>query len=371
MEARLPLEPGSLVIRRLSLRDFRNYRDRVFYLRPGFTYISGPNAVGKTNLLEAIFYLTALRSPRRARDQDLVRLGTGGFRLEGEFHGTGGAMRVEVCYRVQEGKRIVVDGVARRPSEYVGRANAVFFAPDDLLLIKGSPAGRRDFLDGLLTRLYPLFGRWQNTYQRALAQRNAALKRGQAGAVEMWEEQMALPAARVVLARVKALRRLAARLSLYLGDITDGREELSLSYRASLRTLDIADAAETLAGKFAVAWKQDRAKDLASGITAVGPHRDDYAFILDGQDGRQFASQGQQRTIILSLKLAELDFIADVRRERPILLLDDVLSELDASRREYLLRTLSGTTQTIMSGTEPPEAVGGGQIAFSCIRLGE
>ena len=338
-------------VTRLQLRDFRNYETAELGLPPGLTVVTGPNGAGKTNLLEALYFGCTGRSPRTANERELVRRGGGEVaRVVVDTRDDEGAHRIEVGFEPGEAKRLRVDGspvdslaaVTTRPLVSV-------FMPERLELVKGAPAARRAHLDQLVAALWPARAETRGAYSRALAQRNALLGRIRAGAcgpaaLDAWDAELARHGVRLMADRgeaVDGLRAPFAEFALRLG--LPGAAELR--YRPRSEATDEAG----LAGEFA----ERRAADLERGFTAHGPHRDELQLQLDRVGLRAYGSQGQQRTALLALLFAERELLAERRARPPLMLLDDVMSELDTERRELLADLLRGGAQAVVTATEP------------------
>ncbi len=330
----------------LTLRNYRNYARLQLELGPRLNVFLGRNAQGKTNLLESVAILALSSSPRARRESDLIGPVAADALVEAVVES--GGRRVELSFRVSQesertGKTIRVDGVARRAVDLPGEVQATLFWPDDLSLVKGGPEYRRRFLNEMLVQVVKGYGRTLARYRRVLDQRNHLLKRiaaGQEGrdSLAVWDAELANLGGALASARALAIADLAPLAAAGHAAISGG-EVLGLSYLGPT-----ADLATVLAATLE--------EDLRRGTTGAGPHRDDLSIAIDGVDARSFASQGQQRTAVVSLKLAESDLIESRSGERPILLLDDVLSELDPRRREALLARVGEAGQVIVTSVE-------------------
>ena len=310
----------------------------------GVTVFTGPNAQGKTNVLEALHLCCLGKSHRTSRDEELIQWGRDSARVTVKTAQRDGTHEVAVVLsRTQRKKKTVRIGLrqAERIGELLGHVCGVLFSPEDLQIVKDGPAERRRFMDMQLSQLRPAYFYALQRAVRTLNQRNALLKDiarnpSLLPTLDMWDEQLARVGAVICENRREAVGRLdelarAAHLSL-----TGGREELRLRYVSQVA--DAPDAYEALLARLSRA----RSEDLRRMTTTVGIHRDDIAITIDGKEARTFASQGQQRSIVLALKLAEADILYRKTGERPVILLDDVMSELDMSRRDYLLNHLDG-----------------------------
>ncbi|MCL6515994.1 DNA replication/repair protein RecF [Alicyclobacillus sp.] len=341
-------------IRWLELTHYRNYAEQRIEFTPGVNVFIGENAQGKTNALEAVYLLAMGRPHRPVRDTDCIQWGEAFARV-----------RAEVCVRdrghlveleIRPGaKRAQVNGVLQsRLTEFVGHFQVVLFAPEDLQLVKGAPAVRRKFMDMEIAQTHPKYLFHLSQYHRALQQRNALLKqeRPDLAYLGVLEAQMAEHGAEVILRRQRFCEKLRALASRIHREIALGKEQFSFEYRSTLAQPAPSEMEGVAAVREALelAFEQRRSHDLRAGHTSVGPHRDDLVFYIDGQPVH-FASQGQQRTIALSLRLAELDLIREEVGEYPVLLLDDVLSELDNARQQRLVWSMSEKVQTILTTT--------------------
>jgi DNA replication and repair protein RecF len=316
----------------------------------------GQNAAGKTSLLEAIVLLSRGSSHRTGTDAEMIRWAAPFARVDGRRDGAGGAAEVDVTL-VRDGpsggrKRIRVNGVPRRGSGLVGVLRAVVFAPEDMLLVVGAPGLRRAALDALASQRFPAYAADLSAYGRVLTQRNhllRAIREEQASRDQLafWDAKLLESGAAVLAARHLLLGELAAPLASAHAEIAPDEGRLELSYVTNAPAGD----GETPATALARRLRETADKELWNGTTLVGPHRDDLAFALDGRELSSFASRGQQRTAILALKLAELDLLAALDGAPPLLLLDDVFSELDPARRAHLVRRIAALPQAFVTTT--------------------
>lgn len=343
----------SLRATRLRVSDFRSYETYEVELDPELTVIVGPNAVGKTNLIEAVQLLTATESFRRPQWTDTVRWGAQSAHLEIEAAGGTRHLLIELDI-VAEGRREYrVNGkVRRRLSDVSGVLPSVVFTPDDLRMVKDSAQRRRETLDSLGSQLSPSYASLKKDYEKVVRQRNALLKdealRGELAT--SFNEALLERGARFTEAR----QRLFARLATAMAEAHRGMApslELEPIYVASWERDGIntgeASAREALSNHL----EAKQSEEIARRTTLVGPHRDEIVFLIDGRDARAFGSQGQQRTIALSWKLGEVMVTTDVLGQPPILLLDDVMSELDQDRRHALTRYVGTAAQTVVTTT--------------------
>ena len=323
-------------VARVDLRDFRSYAAAGLELAEGVTVVVGPNGAGKTNLLEALYVGCTGRSCRTSNDRELVRFGAKVARVELHAQGRDGPHAIGVGIEPGEGRRVRVDGVAaERLTAVEARPLAGVFLPDRLELVKGAPALRRAHLDQVVAALWPARAATRRAYSRALAQRNALLARVRAGgardALRAWDLELAGHGVALAADRASAAAELAARFAALAGDLgLDG--DPALAYRPRSH----AETTEALAAEL----EERLEADLERGFTTHGPHRDDLALTREGRPLRAYGSQGQQRLALLALLLAERDAIGAVRGTPPLMLLDDVMSELDGERRERLVERL-------------------------------
>ena len=360
---------GALAVQTLSLRDFRSYTRLECAFAPGLNVLHGPNGAGKTNLLEALALLALGRSPRTSRDADLVRRGQSTFAIRVRFGVDPAAGQatttLEVTYGEHRGKRARLDGqVLPRMVDVYGHLLAVYFAPDDLWLLKGGPAGRRQLLDRLLAQCSPLYADSIFRYRHALAQRNQTLRdvrtrRAGASLLAIWEPQLVQYGAEVLRYRASAVAELEPLAAAAYHRLAAGAEELQIRYRPALGAGDGWTGDETAwADHLREAFREHLQADLATGMTGRGPHRDDLEVLLEGAPARVYGSQGQQRTAILALKFAEREYLALRTGRRPLLLVDDVFSELDEPRRRGLQERLQGGGQVFLTTADPRQLQG-------------
>ena len=346
-------------IQSLRLACFRNYERAAFTPADGITVLHGENAQGKTNLIEAIHLCCVGRSHRTTHDQDLIRWENRAAQIALTVERREGPREIKVRI-AQEGrprKTIRIDGAPiQRIGELMGHVNAVLFSPEDLRIVKEGPEGRRRFLDMEISQLQPAYFYALQRYMRALTQRNGLLKRlkqdgGSAlrDTLDAWDALLVEAGAQIIARRIAYLRQLSEAAARVHDVLSNGRESLTLAYESR------AASGEALAAMLL----STRQEDLRRASTGVGPHRDDCRLSLNNRDARAFASQGQQRTIALSLKLAEIEVMRGALGETPILLLDDVMSELDINRRQMLLTRIE-PMQTLITCTHLSDLGGAG-----------
>lgn len=343
-------------IESLALASYRNY-DRVsLEFQNKVNVIIGENAQGKTNLMESIYVLAMAKSHRTSNDKELIQWDQDYAKIEGRIIKRNGPVPIQLVIS-KKGKKGKVNHIEQQKlSRYIGAFNTIMFAPEDLNLVKGSPQVRRRFLDMEIGQVSPVYLHDLSRYQKILVQRNHMLKLLQTRKetdqtmLEILTEQLADTAAKVVAKRLAFVVQLEKWAKpIHLG-ISRGLEELSLAYQTSLDVSDAPDLSKMVT-RYQEIFSGLKKREIDRGITLAGPHRDDLLFYVNGRDVQTYGSQGQQRTTALSLKLAEIDLIEEEIGEFPILLLDDVLSELDGYRQSHLLNTIQGRVQTFVTTT--------------------
>jgi len=340
-----------MIIKSIKLENFRNYESEVISFSPHLNIFWGQNGQGKTNILEGIYYLSTGKPYRTPREQELIKWGNDNFHIYGNFIIMKRSVSLESHYK-NKNKVIKINKVpCRRLSDYVGTVNVVFFAPDDLILIKGGPSERRRFLDLHIAQLHPGYISVLNSYNKVMQQKSALLKLYSNGSksvqIQLWNEQLCEFGTKIMFWRWEYAKKIDEVVRKIYRDLSAEKETVYFNYLPlGYKTLE--EAIE----KFPVLLEEKLNYEIERKTIYIGPHRDDIEIVLDHEIARHFASQGQQRSIVLSLKLAQLEIIKQTKGEYPILLLDDVLSELDNFRRKYLLEFIQSTTiQTIITMT--------------------
>ncbi len=341
-----------MVIRSLKLKNYRNYDFLDLNFDPKTNILYGDNAQGKTNILEALYLTGTTKSHRGTKDRDIIQFGHDESHLETIVERKGIRFQIDMHLKKNSPKGIAIDKIPiRRAGELFGIVHFVFFSPEDLNIIKEGPAGRRRFIDLELSQLDKIYLSNLSNYNRIINQRNALLKdmfgRGNlADTLDIWDMQLIEYGTKVLERRREFIKQVNEIISDIHFKLTGGKERISLSYEQSTGSFSFEDA-----------LKRNRERDIRMKSTSVGPHRDDMCFMTDkGLDIRKFGSQGQQRTAALSLKLSEIELVKQVIKDTPVLLLDDVLSELDKHRQNYLLDSIHDI-QTIITCTGLDEFV--------------
>ena len=344
----------------LYVVNFRNYSQCNLPLSSMINVFYGKNAQGKTNLLEAIFYGAFGLSHRTSSEEDLLKLGTEAMAVGINFDSFSGKHEVKLKkYRQQQKwkKEIWLDGAKIRPKEHYGALNTVMFSPEDLQLVKGEPALRRRFFDMQISQTDPIYYDLLVKYNRVLLQRNRLLKelRDEGGREEIlqpWNQEFSKLATAITKKRLTALAKLEAIASAIYASITSNQEELKVHYELKANNGELLhpSSASEVTEAFYTEYLAERQRvDILRGNTGIGPHRDDLQLLLNGLSLRSFGSQGQQRSGALALKLSQLEYVHREIGEFPVLLLDDVMSELDDSRRAQLLLFIDGRVQTFIT----------------------
>ena len=338
----------------LNLHHFRNYDEAQVEFSPQINVLIGENAQGKTNLLESIYVLAMTRSHRTNNDRELIEFGKDAAQIKGTVQRELGSLKLELDIG-KHGKKAKANHLEKaRLSEYLGQLNVILFAPEDLALVKGAPTVRRRFIDMEFGQVSPKYLHDLTQYRDILKQRNRYLKQLQSHEaqdqlyLEVLSEQLAAVGGAIISQRVKFLSELEGYAQELHQSITQGRENLTVEYTSAVEdasTLTEVELSEALMDLY----RQNQSKEIFQGTTLYGPHRDDVRFLINHKNVQTYGSQGQQRTTALSVKLAEIDLMKNQTGEYPILLLDDVLSELDGARQTHLLKTIQDKVQTFLT----------------------
>lgn len=334
-----------MIVTSLDLNQFRNYPELSLQFDPGINIFYGDNAQGKTNILEAVYLCGTNKSHRSSRDREMIRFGQEEAHIRLMASRDGAQRKIDMHLKRSRAKGIAVDGVPiRKVSELFGIVNVVFFSPEDLQIIKNGPAERRRFIDLELCQLDKIYLYQLVNYNKSLMQRNLLLRElpfrpELMDTLELWNEQLDRFGSQIVRLRENFIQELGITIQEIHQKLSGNRETLEIRYEPDCRADCILDALHS-----------GEQRDLKQKTTMSGPHRDDINFIVNGVDIRRFGSQGQQRTAALSLKMAEINLVKKMTKDTPVLLLDDVLSELDAGRQTQLLNSIEGI-QTMITCT--------------------
>ncbi|APB33260.1 recombination protein F [Gloeomargarita lithophora Alchichica-D10] len=342
-----------MYLHQLNLWHFRNYTEQAITFNGNQTILLGDNAQGKSNLLEAILLLATLHSPRSQRDGDLIQFQQETARIQAQVIRQPDPAELSLILRAS-GRRTpaVNQQTQRRQMDFLGYLRTVFFSCLDLELVRGGPGQRRDWLDQTLVQLEPLYSQLLQDYQRVIRQRNALLRQETVTPAHLtpWNDLLIQTGTRLIRRRFRLLERLVPLAQTWHQRISQALEVLAISYAPCVPVL--ANENEAIREQFQHQLTAKLPAELAQKTTLVGPHRDEVHFGLNGHPARTYASQGQQRTLVLALKLAELELLETVLGETPVLLLDDVLAELDLKRQQQLLTVISERVQTIITTTD-------------------
>ena len=340
----------------IALQNFRNYESLELSFSPSINVLIGENAQGKTNLIESIYFLAMSRSHRTSKDRELIRWESDFAKVKGELNKKSHSVPMEIILS-KRGKNAKLNHLEQKKlSNYIGQLNVILFAPEDLSLVKGSPSIRRKFIDMELGQMNKIYLHHLVQYQQILKQRNQFLKQAKHSPkfdqiyLDVLTEQLAAEGAEVLFYRFKFVNQLNAWAQQVQIDISNGKEHLKITYKA---LPDITDelSIEEIFNRLKELYKSAQQQEIDQGTTTLGPHRDDLIFYVNGKNVQRYGSQGQQRTTALSLKLAEIELMNEITGEYPILLLDDVLSELDDSRQTHLLSSIQNKVQTFITTT--------------------
>ena len=350
-----------MIIKRFRAENFRNIEKCDIEFSPGVNLLYGKNAQGKTNVVEGIYYFSRGRSFRGREDKELVRFGTEGFRISLDFQDGCGDGSLEYAMFGKERLRKKNGYRITKVTEMIGSFKAVLFYPDNLSLVKDGPEERRSFLNIAASACYTPYIRYYSDYKKALENRNCILKMMQKGLfidraeLDSWSSSMAEYASHIYLMRLDYIKRLMVYAKDVMRDISDGDEELTLFYESNIEA-ELTDRAAVKA-EYERILSSSLDREIAAGVSLFGPHREDIDIRINGKSARAFASQGQQRSIVLAMKLAEGEVIKEICGEYPVFLFDDVLSELDDKRRKYVLEG-KGDRQIIITGCNKSECIG-------------
>ena len=334
-----------MIIKSLELTDYRNYNELNIDFDKGTNVLYGDNAQGKTNILEAIFLSATTKSHKGSNDREIINFNKEEAHIRTVVEKDGVDTKVDMHLRPSKSKVIAIDGTRiKKASELLGISNVVFFSPEDLSIIKDGPGERRRFVDMELCQLDSFYLYNLSNYNKIINQRNKLLKDiyfnpGLKETLNIWDSQLVSFGSKIIERRLSFSDQISEILKKYHKKLSGGKEDIIIKYEPNV---SIEEYSEKMS--------RNQEKDISAKMTMVGPHRDDFSFIVNGIDIRKYGSQGQQRTAALSLKLSEIELVKKLTKDTPILLLDDVLSELDSNRQNYLLDSI-GDIQTIITCT--------------------
>ena len=334
-------------IRHLGLKNYRNCTDIVLEFEKNKTLIIGKNAQGKTNILESIYFLSDLKSPRTSTISELIQFNTDKFSLNAQIEKNNTEIELDCSYSTDKKREILVNKVKTTPKNFKSVITTVLFSTKDLMLLRGSPQDRRDWLDRAISQIYPAYDERLSKYEKIRIQKNNLLKQDviDETLLDIYNEQLIISGANIIFLRKKYLKEIE-KIASEKHKIISNTEDFTIKYTCP------EDEVEKISQYLKEQINERHSEEIARRQSCVGPHRDDIELSIDGLDSTKYASQGQQRTIVLALKLAELELIKEKTGYFPILLLDDVLAELDDTRQNYLLASIDKNTQTIITSVD-------------------
>lgn len=342
-----------MIIKELKLKDFRNYKLLNLSWNENLNIIVGNNAQGKSNILESINLLATAKSPRAAKESELILWGRKNAFIKALIENQSLDFQIQIIFN--DGKKDLILNNNHLPKSKLlsNYFNTVYFCPEDLMLIKGGPRERRHFLDDEISQVSVKYNKNLSNFKRILNQRNHQLKKqSPKEQIQIWTEQLIDVGSEIIKKRLEAVEKLKPLSRLIGRKITNGLENIEIKYQSTVENISPSLSVNDIREMYSITINKRVRDEYYQGVTLVGPHRDDMLVFVNSIDIRSFGSQGQQRTAALALKLAELEFIKSETGEYPVLLLDDVFSELDSSRREYLVNVVLGRIQTFITGTD-------------------
>lgn len=338
-------------IKCLKLKNYRNCIDVELNLDSKKILIIGKNAQGKTNILESIYFISTLKSQRTSNVLELINFRDKYTEIGADIEKSNTDIELNFYYDKDKKREIKVNKLKTRPKEFKNVLKTVLFSTQDLLLLRGTPQDRRDWLDNAISQIYPAYDDRLSKYNKIRIQKNNFLKdyKPNDTLFEVYNEQLTILGSNIIYLRKKFLNEIE-KIAQEKHLTISGNENLTIKYDCNF--LEEENEVEQISKKFKQKLGERKREEIQRGQALIGPHRDDIIFYINNQEGTKFASQGQQRTIVLALKLSELDIITQKTGEPPILLLDDVLAELDDIRQNYLLKTINENTQTIITSVD-------------------
>lgn len=333
-------------INSLEFENFRNLEKNKIFPNENTNVIFGENAQGKTNLLECMWLFSGGHSFRGSSEREFIKFGEKFAKIKLNFISQEREQNAQLRYTGNK-KEVFINGVKKKSgAELIEKFSCVVFSPEHLSLVKAGPGIRRKFLDGALCQQKLKYAVYFSRYNKVLNERNALLKdinkhSELKDTLEIWDENLCYAGAYLIQQRIKYSEKLKERAKYFHSGISDGKEELDIQYVSTINEIDVENL-EDIKEKFKQQLKKRLKEDLYFGYTTAGPHRDDINILINGLKAKSFGSQGQQRSAVLSLKLSEAEVLSEIKEEKPVLLFDDVLSELDSKRQDYLLNKIEG-----------------------------
>jgi len=334
-------------LKRLGLKNYRNCKDICLEFSRQKTLIIGKNAQGKTNILESIYLLSDLKSPRTSTMLDLIKFNSEKFEINAEVLKNNTDIELDITYNQEKKRELKINKVKTTPKDFKLVVKTVLFSTKDLLLLRGTPQDRRDWLDRAISQIYPAYDERLSKYEKIRVQKNNLLKQDEIDKtlLEIYNEQLVITGANIIFLRKKFLKEIE-KFAVEKHKTISDTEIFTLNYTCP------EDEIENICTYLKLELEKRSTEELGRRQCCVGPHRDDIEFKINGMDAVKFASQGQQRTLVLALKLSELEIIREKTGYAPILLLDDVLAELDETRQNYLLKSIENGVQTIITSVD-------------------
>jgi len=335
-------------IRNVRLKNFRNYKDEKIEFTDGVNIVYGKNAQGKTNLVESLYLLSCAKSFKTSRDTDLIKYGETSAIVSSDICRNFGDINIKCDIKLLESKVFYINNnKLSKVSEIFGNLCVIFFSPDEIFLIKGAPSDRRDFIDTDISQISGVYYELLNRFDKVLINRNKLLKTHDEKLIEqsldVWDEQFATYAAKIILTRKRFISKLKEPANKNLNYLTDGSEVLTIEYDG-----EKGNTEKEIKQNILNSLEQTKKASIEVGYTLIGPQRDDIQIKINGNDVKNFGSQGQIRSVVLALKLAELEIFEEVLHDKPVLVLDDVFSELDSKRKNKLIKRIKNC-QTIIT----------------------
>ena len=342
-------------LRDLKLKNYRNCKDLELDLCSDKVLIIGKNAQGKTNILESIYFLSALKSPRTSNNIELINFEAERAEINVNLIKSNTDIELDYIYTKEKKRELKINKVKTTPKNFNTVLKTVLFSTADLLLLRGNPSDRRDWLDRAISQVYPAYDERLSKYDKIRIQKNNLLKdylktgNSNDTLLDVYNEQLVITGSNIIYLRKKFLKEIE-KTACEKHRIISETEELKIDYDCSF--LNDECELEDIASAFKTSLEERRTEEMRRGQSCVGPHRDDIIFYINNNEATKYASQGQQRTIVLALKLSELDIITAKTGDEPVLLLDDVLAELDDLRQNYLLKSINSNTQTVITSVD-------------------
>ncbi len=342
-------------LRDIKLTDYRNCKNLFLDLNSDKILIIGKNAQGKTNILESIYFLSALKTPRTSNNVELINFEAEKTEINCNLTKSETDVELDFLYTKEKKRELALNKVKTTPKNFKSVLKTVLFSTQDLLLLRGNPSDRRDWLDRAISQVYPAYDERLSKYDKIRIQKNNLLKdylktgNLNNSLLDVFNEQLVITGSNIIYLRKKFLREIE-RIASDKHKIISETENLNMSYDCSF--LSVESELDEIVAAFQKSLEERKTEEMRRGQSCVGPHRDDVIFYINDNEATKYASQGQQRTIVLALKLSELDIVTQKTGDEPILLLDDVLAELDDIRQNYLLKSINNNVQTIITSVD-------------------